>query len=116
MLTHLLQEQEEALVIALDGDVDLEHAPTVRKLLLECIDKGKDVILDFSKVGYLDSSGIETLVEADREAQDKGVRLHLAAVGTIPRRVLTLAKLDEVLTIHASLEDALADRKTKNGG
>ena len=116
MLTHSLSEQEGALVIAFDGDVDLEHAPTVRKLLLECVDKGKYVILDFSKVGYLDSSGIETLVEADREAKNKGVRLHLAEVGKIPRRVLTLAKLDEVLTIHASLEDALADRKTKSGG
>ena len=116
MLTHSLREQDGALVLALDGEMDLEHAPVIRKALLECVAKGKDVILDFSNVGYLDSSGIETLVQADREAKNNGVRLHLAAVGKIPRRVLNLAKLDEVFAIYANLEDALMDMKPKNSG
>ena len=74
MLTHPLREQDGALVLALDGEMDLEHAPVIRKAFLECVAKGKDVILDFSNVGYLDSSGIETLVQADREAKNNGAR------------------------------------------
>ena len=61
-----------------------------------------------SGVSYIDSSGVASLVEAFQAARSKNLKFSLAALGDAPLRVLKLARLDGVFTIHETLEDALS--------
>jgi anti-sigma B factor antagonist len=107
-MTNTVSEQSGRLVVGLEGDIDLEHAPAVRKLLLDAVARGKQVIVDLARVTYIDSSGVANLVEALQAANRQRSKLRLAAVGAQVRRVLTLARLDKVFTIHDDLAAALS--------
>ena len=60
------------------------------------------------EVAYIDSSGIASLVEALQTARTQQAVFVLADVSEAAQRVLQLARLDKVFTIHHSLADALA--------
>jgi anti-sigma B factor antagonist len=49
------------------------------------------------------------LVEAFQSARKVGIRFALVSVSDAAMRVLQLARLDRIFSIHASLDDALAD-------
>ena len=102
-----IREHDGVAVIALTGDVDLESSPKVRDVLLECVSGKRPVIVDMSKVSYIDSSGVASLVEAHQTARKVEIRFALAQVSPSAMRVLELARLDKVFNIHASVEDGL---------
>lgn len=106
-----ISEQDGFIVIALDGEIDLDTAPTVRKALLDHLKKGKSLLIDLAQVSYIDSSGIASLVEGLQMARKQGRDLALVAVSQRVHRVLELARLDKVFTLHADLASALAARK-----
>lgn len=107
-MKHQVSEQGGAVIVAFEGDVDLQSSPDARKALLECVDKKLPVLVDLSGVDYIDSSGIASLVESLQSARKVGCDLVLVSVSPSALRVLELARLDKVFTICASIEDGLA--------
>lgn len=93
-------------VVRLSGNVDLEHSPDIRKTLLEAVAEKVNVFVDLSEVTYIDSSGIACLVEALQTARNHGANLGLVAVSRQAMRVLELARLDMVFSIHDDLASA----------
>lgn len=93
-------------VVALSGDVDLQTSPAVRQQLLECLEKHKRLVVDLGAVSYIDSSGVASLVEAFQVSRKKGAFFALASVSPAAMRVLSLARLDKVFTIHADVNAA----------
>jgi anti-sigma B factor antagonist len=106
-MQHTLRVEQGALVIAFEGDVDLEHSPKARQVLLDGIAQGKSVLVDMSGVTYIDSSGVASLVEAFQVAKRGGSGFALVAVNPAALRVLQLARLDKVFVIHDTLAEGL---------
>lgn len=94
-------------VVALQGEIDLQQSPEVRKEILQCLNDRWDVVVDLARVEYIDSSGIASLVEAFQTARRFGTRFSLAAVSAAALRVLKLARLDEVFVLHPTVQMAL---------
>ena len=109
-MQHDVREERGSLVVSFGGDVDLEHSPKAREVLLQCVARGRDVFVDLSAVNYIDSSGVASLVEAFQTSRQKGSRFALVAVNLAARRVLELARLDKVFTIHETLDEGLRGR------
>jgi anti-sigma B factor antagonist len=105
-MDHETRTEGEIVIVVLRGDVDLEQSPRARQVLLEAVGRARAVITDLSGVGYMDSSGVASLVEAFQAARSRGGRFALAAVSANVLRVLELARLDRVFTIHATVEEA----------
>lgn len=105
-----VDERNGKLVVTLEGSVDLEHAPELRRTLLACVDRRMGLVVDLTGVEYIDSSGIANLVEALQAAQQGGADFDLVAVAGQVMRVLRLARLDKVFRIHDDLAGALAAR------
>lgn len=106
-MEHSVREEGGVIVAAFVGEVDLEHSPRARKVLLECVGRGKNVLVDLSGVEYIDSSGVASLVEAFQRAKKAGTGFALVSVNAAALRVLELARLDKVFTIHETLADGL---------
>jgi anti-sigma B factor antagonist len=106
-MNHRVDEREGRLVVALEGDVDLESSPEARRVLLEAVGAGRNVLVDLSGVGYMDSSGVASLVEAFQHARREQSGFGLVCVTDSTRRVLELARLDRVFRIFRSLEEGL---------
>lgn len=107
-MKHEISEQGGTVVVSFIGDVDLQTSPDARKVLLDCVSKGVPVLVDLSKVGYIDSSGVASLVESFQNAKKAGQDLVLVSVSDGALRVLKLARLDKVFTICGTIEDGLA--------
>ena len=100
------RETGGAVVVALSGEVDLQHSPRLRKVLMDLLQLKRTVIVDMSAVAYIDSSGIASLVEAYQTARRQTGRFTLAAISAPAMRVLQLARLDRVFDIAASVDAA----------
>jgi len=110
-MQHTITKDGEIMVIALKGDIDLEYSSSMRKVLLDCVAKGRGVAVDLSGVSMIDSSGVASLLEAFQTARKRGKKLILAAPPNSVLRVLKLARLDTVFQIAddvASAKRALA--------
>lgn len=101
-------ERNGAVVVALAGEIDLQHSPSVRKQLMELMFARRDVLVDMTRVAYIDSSGIASLVEAYQMARKNATRFVLVAVSQPALRVLQLARLDKVFTLADTVDAALA--------
>lgn len=99
------REERGTCIVALRGEIDLEQSPRARQVLLESVERGAPILVDLAGVEYIDSSGVASLVEALQQARKKDIGFALVAPSSGVHRVLELARLDKVFTIHASLED-----------
>lgn len=61
-------------------------------------------IVDMSGVGYIDSSGIASLIEAFQTARQRNLRFALAAVPERAQRVLKLARLERVFPMMTDVD------------
>ena len=104
-----IKHEGDVAVVALTGDVDLESSPTVRTALLECVGSKSRVLVDMSAVSYIDSSGVASLVEAFQTARKSETNFALVQVSEAAMRVLELARLDRVFSIHPTVADGLKD-------
>ena len=108
-MEHQLQEDAGRLVVSFQGDLDLQSSPEARRVLLECVDRSKNILVDLSAVPYLDSSGVASLVEAYQLSRSRGISFGLVSVSPRALRVLELARLDKVFAIHSSVDAADGD-------
>lgn len=107
-MKHTLREEDRAIVVAFEGDMDLDNSPMARKVILDVIAKGRPVVVDLAQVGYIDSSGVASLVEGLQAARKKGHGFALCALSEAAQRVLSLARLDKVFDIHRTVQEGLA--------
>ncbi len=108
-MAYQVRSHGDTTIVALSGDVDLDNSPQVRNVLLKSVREKRGVLVEMSAVSYIDSSGIASLVEAYQSARHGSTAFALVAVSDAAMRVLELARLDQVFSIHASVSDALAD-------
>ncbi len=106
-MEHEVRREAGGRVVSLSGDIDLQQSPKAREVLLAAVGQGDPVVVDLSGVDYIDSSGVASLVEAFQLAKRGGVAFSLAAVHPSALRVLQLARLDRVFTIHEQVADGL---------
>ncbi len=93
-------------VIYLAGEIDLYCSADARMEILAQLSESRPVIVDLSRVEYIDSSGIASLVEGLQMAKKNKLAFSLAAVSEAAMQVIKLARLDKVFTIHPTVNDA----------
>jgi anti-sigma B factor antagonist len=94
-------------VVYVEGDIDLHTSPDLRETVLDLFrNRQQDqVIVNLSKVAYIDSSGIASLVEGLQEAKKKeNGRFVLVGLQDGPRHVLELTRLLAVFEIAETEE------------
>jgi len=102
-----VEEQQGFSVVTLHGEVDLNNSPDARKVILSCLKKKKNVMVDLSAVEYIDSSGVASLVEGFQYARSNDLEFGLIGVSKAAMNVLRLARLDQVFHIYQSLDERL---------
>ena len=89
------------------GEIDLTTAPLLREPLMEAItaSEKRPVIVDLSRVDFIDSAGLALLVEARKKLAPEGRILHvLLTAGKQPERVLKLGRFDTIINLAYDLD------------
>jgi len=100
-----ITDKGDYILIELEGEVDLFNSPHAREVILNCLENSRHILIDLSKVEYIDSSGIASLVEGYQTAKSKKLKFGLTQVSESAMSVLQLAHLDKVFPIHESSSD-----------
>ena len=74
----------------------------------EILCRSRDAILDLEAVKYIDSAGLGRLVGLVQDYENAGRRLILAAPQDAVARIFTLTRLDKVMSITTTLDEAVA--------
>jgi anti-sigma B factor antagonist len=106
----LLEDDRSAAwtVVRVSGELDLHTAPRLRDHVLTVVgeaDAGTRVALDLTGVGFLDSSGLGSLVTCLKRVREAGGRLVLVGVSGSPMKVFSLTGLDRVFEIVDTTAD-----------
>jgi anti-sigma B factor antagonist len=98
-------------VVDLRGSINLNQGTAVkfRETVKTLLDEGRNnIVLDFSKVTYIDSTGIGHLIRASIRARSQGGQLKLVGVSKKIRDLLHIIFLDTVVEIFENVEQACA--------
>jgi len=95
-----LAQKGHRIEITASGDIDLYSSPVLRKTILDAANhKAREIRIVLASVGYMDSSGVATLVEGLRAAKDSGKAFRLQSPSQPVMKVLQLARLDTIFSI-----------------
>jgi anti-anti-sigma factor len=72
----------------------------------EILCRSRDAIIDLEAVNYIDSAGLGRLVGLVQDYEKAGRRLVLAAPQDAVARIFKLTRLDQVIEIVATLDEA----------
>lgn len=100
----------QADVLELFGEIDINNSPEFRKVFDRLIKEDrKKILLNFSQISYIDSSGLATLVEMLQRLKRIGGILRLCNLSEKVKGLFEITKLDKLFSIFASEEEALKD-------
>jgi anti-sigma B factor antagonist len=88
-------------IVRLCGELDIASAPDLRERLLAILSRRTPIhlILDLSKLQFIDSSGIAVFVNTERRARLLGCTLVLVAPQAPVSRVLQICGLDHYFLV-----------------
>jgi len=94
-------------IVDIEGHIDLGTSPSLRKTMLESLKSAERLAANLSRVAYIDSSGIATLLEVLKESKHTSKRFMLFGLTSEVREVLQLTRLTGVFEVHESEEEAI---------
>lgn len=98
---------DQAVVLTVSGEVDMLSAPRLAEAIHTSLATSPAaLIVDLSKVDFLASAGMTVLLAAQDEAAPS-TRFAVVAHGAATSRPIQLTKLDSVLPLYSTLDNAL---------
>jgi len=96
-------------ICRLEGDLNIHAAPGIKKEFTELIGQNPvRLIIDFSKVNYVDSSGLGVLVEILKRVKTYGGGLKLINLSPMIKDMFQIVKFDRIFDILADEDSAMA--------
>lgn len=100
-------EKNNYAIVSFKGEIDVAASIQVRDVLKNLIDKGKvNIIIDFSDVTFIDSSGLGVIVVAYRNAKEKGGSIKFANVNQRVKKLFEITKTEKHFKFYNTIEDA----------
>lgn len=96
-------------ILQVSGEVDMARSPELRAVLATHAEAERPALLiDFTEVKYIDSSGLATLVEYVQRSSGFGGRFAVGGLSESVRTIFDIVRLSEVFPVHSSVADARA--------
>ena len=103
--------QNRPNVFPLEGDIDLHVSPAASESLNAMIKKKPErIVIDLSRVTYIDSAGIAVLILAMQEVEAYGGKFFLSGLQETLRSIFETSRLERVFRIFPDVDAALAAR------
>src|SRR4051794_15234457 len=117
-LAQLEVAQEGGVVVArILGEVDISNADALRRKLMAAVpNSARSLLVDVSRVGHLDSSGVALLFELSEALARRQQALCVVAPPTaLSARVLQITNLDHLVPMAATVDEGLSLLARKAG-
>jgi anti-sigma B factor antagonist len=108
MTFNVHKETNGVVVVAVDGQLIVGNRQELKQRILDALEAGdRKFLVDFTRTGYIDSSGLGVLVSLSKKIRDQGGDLRLAGLNEDLKTLFELTKLDTLFGISDSPDEAL---------
>ncbi|MGQ9631459.1 MAG: STAS domain-containing protein [bacterium] len=95
-------------VIELAGEVDVSNAVKIKDTIRDLVGDDKiKIVMDFSRVSYIDSFGIGVLVSSLMTIKKGNGTMRLANINENIRKIFELTKLQKFFDIYGNVDEAI---------
>ena len=102
------EDQNGIEVCSVTGDIDINSSPDMKKSFEKVFKEKKNkVVIDLADVGYVDSSGLATIVEIFKNMKVYDGKLKLAGLSDKVMGLFEITKLDKLFDISQNAEQAI---------
>ena len=100
------EQEEKVTVVTLEGSVSVPETEKFRDFMMQRINGGaQNILLDFTKVSYIDSSGVSVLLTLLQAARRKGGDIRLAGLNRHIQEVIRQIGLHHVFKRYESVDE-----------
>ena len=95
--------------VKVEGQLIVGNRQELKSLVQAALDNGeRKFLIDFSRTGYIDSSGLGALVSISKKVREQGGELRLSGLNEDLRSLFELTKLDTLFAITDTADQAIA--------
>ena len=100
MSSTVFEKQDNVLTVKHTGRLDTITSPVLENELRPYLDAVQEVIMDFSKIDYISSSGLRLLLTTQEALEDHGGSMKLIHVNDLIMEILEVTGFVDILTIE----------------
>jgi anti-sigma B factor antagonist len=102
------QEYETHVLINIDGEVDIFTYKQLKETLYKVVDKyGKDMVMDCSKLNYIDSTGLGVFVAVLKKVKQIGREITIVNIKDNILKLFLITNLDSLFNIKHNANSTL---------
>ncbi len=110
MLKIKSEDLDHLTLLTLSGEFSGDASDKLRREAIESLDsETRDFVVDLSKVEYIDSRGLETLIWLEDRAAERLGQIRLASATGDVATILRMTRMDQRFTLHDTIELATQD-------
>ncbi|MFM7152758.1 MAG: STAS domain-containing protein [Bacteroidota bacterium] len=108
-MKYSIDKQEQYAVLTLEEDnLNSSYAPAFKSDLILLNQEGiRNLILDLSKVKYVDSSGLSAILTGHRLWKDQGCFVIAGQLQPMVSKLIDISRLQSILTLIPTLSEAV---------
>lgn len=103
----LYEEIEVAGILTITGRIDAYNFTILDKKISEVLTHQKNILIDMSKVDFIDSTGLGCIVTALKKIREADGMLELCGLQGKAKVVFTITRADKIFTIYEDRQAAL---------
>jgi anti-sigma B factor antagonist len=95
-----VRDDDDAVTLTIEGEVDVATAPALRDELYRLIDRGtKRIVVDLAAMDFIDSTGLGVFVGALKRSREGGGELELRSLKPAARKIFDITGLSSAFNI-----------------
>ncbi|TYB82646.1 MAG: STAS domain-containing protein [Kosmotoga sp.] len=94
-------------ILYLKGKLDSNAENIIKEEVNKFIKKKKNIIMDLSKISYINSSGLGILVSVLKKAKSENLKLHLVNLQSYVEELINSSQLDRIFSIKNNIKDVI---------
>ena len=107
-MSFAIKKDGDIVVVDVEGQLIVGNRQELKQKVLDELERGeRKFLVDFSRTGYIDSSGLGVLVSLAKRLRELGGDLRLANLNDDLKTLFELTKLDTLFQISDTREMAL---------
>ena len=107
-----LTTKDGVSIVTIDGAIDGKTAAEAQAKIATALQPGSRVILDMTKVNYMSSAGLRTLLLVYRQSTSLAAKIALVGVSEEVKDVMSMTGFVKYFALCATLDEGLAAVKT----
>lgn len=103
-------KQNDVVILELSGRLDTNTSTSLEKKLLDLMDnEEKKIVIDFSQLDFISSSGLRVLLMAGKKLNGANGKIVLCALKDHVKEIFDIAGFTMLFSFFPSKQEAIAD-------